>query len=226
MIKVMQTSLPARWAADKQGKDWATSMEDDTFAESFTAGMNSRGAYLARGLSKAFDFQEYNTLLDIGGGSGIYSIIILENNTDINAAIFEKAPVDKVVKYNINKRNMNDRIKVIEGDMFRDKLPAGYDIHLLSHVLHDWDFNEVRVILKNSYSSLNPGGKIIIHDAHINRTKTGPISVAEYSVLLMFLSEGKCYSIKEMKDVLKETGFKNIEYHPTIYNRSVITGVK
>jgi len=54
----------------------------------------------------------------------------------------------------------------------------------------------------------------MIHDAHINAAKNGPLPVAEYSVLLMFASEGKCYSISEM------------EYVPTVANRSVIIGEK
>jgi hypothetical protein len=41
----------------------------------------------------------------------------------------------------------------------------------------------------------------MIHDAHINAAKNGPLPVAEYSVLLMFASEGKCYSISEMEYV-------------------------
>ena len=93
-------------------------------------------------------------------------------------------------------------------------------------MLHDWDFREVRSILEKSYDNLNQDGLIIVHDAHINRTKTGPISVAEYSVLLMFLSEGKCYSITEMKDLMEEIGFKDIQYIPTILNRSIIIGRK
>jgi hypothetical protein len=110
--------------------------------------------------------------------------------------------------------------------MFRDSLPQGYDVHFLSHVLHDWDLPEVKTVLKNSYKNLSPGGIIIIHDAHINKDKTGPLSVAEYSVLLMFLSEGKCYSVTEMKDLLEEAGFRDIKYRPTILNRSAISGRK
>jgi SAM-dependent methyltransferase len=150
----------------------------------------------------------------------------LKNNPDLSAAVFEKPPVDKVALYSINKHQFDDRIKVITGDIFKESLPGGYDVHLISHVLHDWDFPEVRKILQNSYAALNPGGKVVIHDAHLHRRKTGPLSVAEYSVLLMFLSEGKCYSLTEMEEMLKEIGFKNIEYKPTVYNRSVITAIK
>jgi SAM-dependent methyltransferase len=226
MKKVLLTGKPANWAASKSGQDWATSMTDDSFAESFTAGMNSRGAYLAGGLLKAIDLSGYRKILDIGGASGIYSAALIENNPNLGATIFEKPPVDKVAAYSINRLNMNDRIDVFPGDMFRDDFPKGYDVHFLSHVLHDWDTREVKTVINNSFRTLNPGGILIIHDAHINRTKTGPISVAEYSVLLMFLSEGKCYSITEMKDILGETGFKDIEFKRTILNRSIVTGRK
>jgi predicted O-methyltransferase YrrM len=226
MEKVLLTGRPVNWAGARSGQEWARAMEDEAFAEAFTTGMDSRGDYLARGLLHALDLSGCRRVLDIGGASGIYAITLLQKHPRLSGGIFEKPPVDKAAACSVRKHGMNDRIEVIAGDVFRDRLPAGYDTHLLSHVLHDWDFPEVRSILKNSYRSLQPGGKIIIHDAHINRRKTGPVSVAEYSVLLMFLSEGKCYSVKEMEDLLTETGFNNIEVKPAAYNRSAITATK
>jgi len=226
MKKVLLTGKPANWAAGKNTKQWADSMESDDFAESFTAGMNSRGAYLADGLLNMIDFKKYKKILDIGGASGIYSITLLINYPDLNAAVFEKPPVDKLAQYTINKFGLNKRMNVVSGDMFKDNLPGGCDVHFISHVLHDWDLNEVKRVLSNSFKNLQPGGIVIIHDAHINDTKTGPVSIAEYSVLLMFLSEGKCYSTAEMKQILEEIGYKDIKYRPTILNRSIITGIK
>ncbi len=226
MKKVLLTGKPANWAASKKIKQWTSSMETDDFAQSFTAGMNSRGAYLASGLVGAVDLRKYGKILDIGGASGIYSVALLLSNPNLNASIFEKPPVDKLAQYTINKSGLSSRIKVIPGDMFEDKFPSGYDVHFISHVLHDWDFNEVKIIINNSFDDLEPGGMVIIHDAHINDTKTGPVSVAEYSVLLMFLSEGKCYSTAEMKQILEEIGFEDIKYRPTILNRSIITGIR
>jgi predicted O-methyltransferase YrrM len=226
MKKVLETGKPANWAAAKDGKDWATAMEDAAFAESFTAGMNSRGAYLANGLLKAFNLKKYQTWLDIGGASGIYTIAMCQKYPQLKAAVFEKPPVDKVAAYSIKKFGLSGRISVVAGDMFKDELPRGYDVHFISHVLHDWDLPAVKTVLKNSYRNLKPGGIIVIHDAHINESKTGPLSVAEYSVLLMFLSEGKCYSVTEMDALLNEAGFKNIEHRPTILNRSIIIARK
>jgi hypothetical protein len=61
----------------------------------------------------------------------------------------------------------------------------------------------------------------MIQDAHTNAAKNGPLPVAEYSVLLMFASEGKCYSISEMEELLAEMGFSEMKYVPTVANRSV-----
>lgn len=225
MLKVLQTGEPANWSSKKSGTDWASSMNDEKFAELFTKSMNSRGVYLANGILDCIDFSKSKRILDIGGASGIYSAVLLSKFPNLSATVFEKSPVDKVTKYFINKYSI-DNMDVIIGDMFENNFPNDYDVHLISHVLHDWDINSVEKILRNSYNSLKSGGTIIIHDAHINAMKNGPISVAEYSVLLMFSTYGKCYSIMELKELLEKIGFKNIVLKNTIINRSVIIANK
>ena len=225
MFKVLQTGQPANWSANKSGKDWSSSMNDTEFAESFTKSMNSRGIYLANGLLKCIDFLKAKKILDIGGASGIYSAVILQKYKHLSATVFEKSPVDEVTKFFIKKYSIKN-MDVITGNMFEDEFPSNYDIHLISNVLHDWDVDRVEKILHNSYKNLSSGGTLIIHDAHINETKDGPVSVAEYSVLLMFSTYGKCYSINELKTILENIGFINIELKNTILNRSVIIARK
>jgi hypothetical protein len=106
--------------------------------------------------------------------------------------------------------------------MFTDPFPGGCDIHLFSNVLHDWDVDRVEQLLRKSFAALPPGGMIVVHDAHINAEKTGPLPVAAYSVLLMTITEGKCYSVKEMGGYLEHAGFREISYFPTAADRSVM----
>ena len=73
---------------------------------------------------------------------------------------------------------------------------------------------------------LAPGGLLVVHDAHINTDKTGPLHVAEYSALLMHITEGKCYSIAEMETYLTEVGFVEPKFIPTAAARSLITARK
>lgn len=226
MYDVLKTNIPASWSAKHDESDWHKAMENENFAEIFSAGMDSRGAYFAPALAKKFDFSKYNSLLDIAGATGIYSACIKAIYPDIKTAVFEKTPVDSVAKISLSKRGLYEKIDVIGGDMFRNDLITGFDIHLYSHTFHDWGIEEIRQLVKKSYKSLNKNGIIMIHDAHINREKTGPLSVAEYSILLMFSTYGKCYSVGELEEILLSEGFSDVQYQPIIGNRSIITGKK
>lgn len=107
-----------------------------------------------------------------------------------------------------------------------DGLPSGYDVHLFSNVLHDWDRGNVERVLARSFQALTPGGSIAIHDTHINASKTGPLEVAEYSVLLMYSTEGKCYSVSELCALLEAAGFVDVDFLPMKCHRSLITAEK
>ena len=225
-LQVLRTDKPANWGSFKSEKDWATAMEDETFAQNFTAAMDCRGVYLGLALAKALDLGAYKSLLDIAGGSGIYACSIVAHHPQLSATVFEKAPVDKVAAAAIAKRGYTDKVRVIEGDMFKGELPAGFDVHLISNVLHDWNEKTVAQILAKSHAALAPGGLLVIHDVHINEEKTGPLPNAAYSCLLMHSSEGKCYSSSELYPMLRRAGFEKFEFRPTVVDRSLVTARK
>jgi hypothetical protein len=85
---------------------------------------------------------------------------------------------------------------------------------------------EVRRLLAASHRALPPGGLLVIHDAFINATKTGPLPVAEYSALLMHSTQGKCYSEAEYAALLREAGFEPGRYFPTAADRGAMTALK
>jgi SAM-dependent methyltransferase len=201
-------------------------MEDEAFANSFTAAMDCRGVFLGQALAKAVDLGARKRLFDIGGGSGIYSCSLVAHFKNLQAAVFEKPPVDKVAQRAIANRGFTDRVQVIAGDMFKEALPTGFDVHLISNVLHDWDVPEARKILRASATALAPGGLLIVHDAYINADKTGPLPVAAYSAMLMHSTEGKCYSTGEMQEFLTELGLMNFKYQPTAADRGIVTATK
>jgi hypothetical protein len=123
----------------------------------------------------------------------------------------------------IARRGFADRIGVVAADMFRDPFPRDFDAHLWSNVLHDWDVPAVRVLLAASAAALPPGGLVIIHDAFLNPAKDGPLHVAEYSVTLAHATHGRCYSVREFQDWLREAGFSDIHHTDTAAARGLIT---
>jgi len=198
-------------------------MEDDAFARRFTAAMDCRGLYLGQALAATLALSGRSRLLDVGGGSGIYACAIAARHPHMRATVLDQAPVQRIASTLVAERGFAGRIDVVAADFHAVPLPAGYDVHLFSNVLHDWDEPEVRHLLAASFRNLAPGGLLVIHDAFINADKTGPIPVAEYSVLLMHASQGKCYATSEYERMLGAAGFVDCRYQDTVADRGVMT---
>ena len=131
--------------------------------------------------------------------------------------------MDLVARRSVESKGMSSRVNVIAGNMF-DGLPKGYNVHLFANAFHDWDTDSVTHLAANSFRSLESGGLIAVFDAHLNETKNGPLAVAEYSCLLMHSTEGRCYSTKEIGDILASVGFLQIEVMDVAADRTLITG--
>jgi predicted nicotinamide N-methyase len=223
LLGVLRTGKPANWGSRPNEKDWHRAMETEEFATQFTAAMDCRGVYLAQAVAKAVDLSKHRQLLDIAGGSGIYACSLAAHYPQLAAAVFEKPPVDAIARRAIASRGYAERVTVVAGDMLKDRLPSDADVHLFSNVLHDWDEPVVRQLLSKSFEALASPGRIMIHDAFLNADKNGPLHVAEYSVLLMHSSEGRCYSISEMAQYLTDAGFRDVAYAAAAAARGVMT---
>lgn len=218
-LQVLKTDKPANWGGDKAALDWHKAMETEAFSRSFTAAMDCRGQYLGQAMAKKLDLKGRKHLLDIGGGSGIYACSLVAHHAGLGATVLDQSPVDRIARRCIEERGYSDRVSVATGDMFKDALPTDCDVHLFSNVLHDWGVAEVKELLAISHKALPAGGLLIIHDAFINTEKTGPLPVAEYSALLMHSTQGKCYSVGEYAELLREVGFEPGAYTDTAADR-------
>jgi len=117
-------------------------------------------------------------------------------------------------------------ISFIAGDFHADSIGSVYDLVLLSQVFHAFSAEENIALLRKCRAAINPGGRVVIQEFPINEDRTSPPHSALFSVNMLVATEkGRCYSPKEMKQWLSETGFKNIvvkNLHETI----VIIGKK
>lgn len=207
LLRVLRTDKPANWGSQSSQPDWHKAMEKPDFARQFTRAMDCRGVFLAQALARDLPIGGSRSLLDIAGGSGIYACSLCAHFPELTATVLEKPPVDAICAGAIAERGFADRVRVVAGDMLAGPLPRGHDLHLYSNVLHDWDVGIVRDLIVRSFEALPAGGRLLIHDAFLNRRKDGPLHVAEYSVMLMHATQGRCYGIGELEGWLREAGF-------------------
>lgn len=226
LSSVLRTGRPADWAGATGARNWEERLAEADFAATFTAAMDARAAFLGPALAGALADVPARRVLDVAGGSGAYARAIVDRAPDVRATVLERPPVDAVARRLLTAGGHGDRIDVVAGDMFADPLPPDHDVHLFSHVLHDWGEPQVRQLLSASFAALTPGGWLVDHDAHLNEAKTGSLPVAEYSVLLMHSTPGKCWSLGELGAMLDDAGFVDVAWRSTAGDRSAILARK
>lgn len=197
----------------------------DDLAERFTRAMHSTSMGAALAWPELVDLSASHVMLDIGGGSGAHAIGAVRRWPDLRAVIFERPNVCAVAGEYIAKYGLGARIGSVCGDMWTDPFPAA-DLHFYSMIYHDWPPEKCRFLTEKSFRSLDPGGRLIIHEMLYNDDRTGPFSAAAFSVSMLLMTEGRQYSGKELTVMLGEAGFVDLEVKPTFGYWSLVTGRK
>jgi 2-polyprenyl-3-methyl-5-hydroxy-6-metoxy-1,4-benzoquinol methylase len=163
-------------------------------------------------------------LIDVGAGTGIYSIALLQKNPGLRAVVLDRPEVLKVAQEMARAYGVADRLQTQPADMFRDPLPSDADVVLLSNILHDWDVPDCRALIAKCSGSLRPGGQLLIHDVFLNDALDGPLPIALYSAALFCLTEGRAYSVAEYSSWLTAAGLMPGPVTPTLIHCGVLPG--
>ena len=206
----------------REGLDSA--MEQEQSARRLTLALAGRAKNVAPVLADRVPFGN-ETLLDVGGGTGIYAIACLRRHPGLKAIVFDRPEVLKVAAEFAAEYGVADRLECRAGDMFRDALPPA-DAILLSNVLHDWDVPECEQLVNRCAAALPAGGRLLIHDVFLNDDLDGPLPVALYSASLFSLTEGRAYSGREYRGWLNNAGLVAADIVPTLVHCGVLTGTK
>jgi acetylserotonin N-methyltransferase len=199
------------------------SLED---ARWVTEGMHLQSLPAAVALARLGDFTGVEHLLDVGGGSGCFSIALAARNPQMRFTILELPPVCSVAREYVAEAGMQERVRMHAADMFRDPWPAGPDVHFFSNIFHGWDRDLCLELARRSFESLPPGGRIDLHEALLNDARDGPLTVALFSLAMMLNGEGKQYTAGELREMLEECGFRGVRVTPTYGYYSLVTGHK
>ncbi|EMI17154.1 O-methyltransferase family 2 [Rhodopirellula maiorica SM1] len=202
-----------------------SAMDAEATARHFTLALAGRAKNVAPALADVLPIDNAQTLLDLGGGTGIYSYALLQKHPQLRAVVFDRPDVLKVAKEFAETYGVSDRAELHPGNMFADPLPEHVDAILLSNILHDWDVPECKQLIRRCVETLKPGGRLFIHDVFLNDALDGPLPIALYSAALFSLTEGRAYSEAEYRSWMTEAGLRTQSKVPTLVHCGVIEGV-
>jgi len=200
--------------------------EKDKNTRIFTRGMHSASIAPALVWPEAIDLSRTRKMLDIAGGSGAHSIGAALKWPNLKATIFDIAPVCEVAQEYIVHHGLQNRLSTVIGDMWNDLFPSA-DLHFYSLIYHNYSPEKNHTLTKKSFDSLEPGGRIVIHQFLFNENRTEPFSTAAYNIIMqIWCAGGQEYAGKELSDMLAEAGFVDIEVISTFGYWSIVTGRK
>jgi len=176
--------------------------------ESFIMGMHNLTVFRTESLAKALGLKGIKKMLDLGGGPGTNAIAMAKKG--IQSTVFDLPETINIAK-KVARREGVKGIRFIAGDFHVDSIGSGYDLILLSQIFHAFSAEENIALLRKCNTAVNLGGKVVVQEFPINDNRTSPPHSALFSVnMLVGTERGMCYSPKEIKRWLAETGFKNI----------------
>jgi precorrin-6B methylase 2 len=202
-------------------------MDQEESARHLTLSLAGRGKNVAPRLAERVPLDRAKLLVDVGGGSGIYSVAYLRKHPNLRAIVWDRPEVLKVAEEFARQYGVADRLACLPGDMFADPVPVGADVVLLSNILHDWDVPECQRLVSRCADALPAGGRLLVHDVFLNDAHDGPLAIALYSASLFSLTEGRAYSAAEFRQMLSAAGLRPAkEIVPTLIHCGVLVGMK
>ena len=122
---------------------------------------------------------------------------------------------------------MADRVALCPGSFHDRVLPAGNDAIWLSQILHSQDEAGCRQLIENSFTALNPGGRLLVHEFLLDGTKTAPTTAAIFAVHMLVMTEGgRAYSEDEIAGWMTDAGFTDITVRRVSPDTAVVDGRK
>ncbi len=193
----------------------------------FIAAMHQRATAQATTTIRLLDLSGVHKTLDVGAGSGAYSIALAKAKKDVAATAFDLRDVIPLTRSYVRAAQLTNRFKFLEGDFKIDPLGSGYDLILLSAIIHMNSPAENIALFKKCVKALNPGGQLVIQDWVMSPDRTRPAAGAFFAMnMLISTVAGDTFTETEIKGWMKRAGLSRIARRPTPFESALMIGWK
>jgi 2-polyprenyl-3-methyl-5-hydroxy-6-metoxy-1,4-benzoquinol methylase len=196
--------------AVRDGRAWLAAGED--YTRHIILAMHEYAMGPGRDVVSRLALPGRRRLLDVGGGAGSYSILLAETHPELRAVVFDLPAVVSIAREVVAQHGLSDRVTTQAGNYHEDGLGTGYDVVLLSNMLHQEDPDTCRRLLAKAADALDDGGTLIVQQSFLNRDRTGPVwAVLQSLQLLVSYEGGRTYTTEDILEMLPGAGFERAE---------------
>lgn len=211
LTEALKTGLPQNETKHSGEPMFAKLYEDPARLEQFMNAMSGVSAGNFKEFARKFDFSNYQTLCDIGGATGQLSCMVAAAHPHMRCTSFDLPKVVPIAEQKIEQAGLTDRVTAVGGDFFADPLPKA-DVITMGMILHDWNLEKKKALIRKAYDALPPGGAFVVIEALIDdaRRENAFGLLMSLNMLIEF-GDAFDYSGADFTGWCREAGFRDFE---------------
>ena len=207
---------PAAGPIDDRGGEWLAA---------FIEAMHARAAATAPDLARLIDLDGVGRVLDVGGGSGVYSMAFARTRDGVSATVFDLPNVVPLTRQYVAREGLGDRIDTAVGDYTTDPLPGGYDLVFLSAIIHSNSPGQNAALIGKCAAALNPGGRVAVVDFIMDDDRAAPAHGTLFALNMLVATEaGDTYTQREVGAWMTSAGLDDIVHRDTPFGTGLVIG--
>jgi predicted transcriptional regulator/predicted O-methyltransferase YrrM len=209
---------PVRKHVEDRGTDWL---------DAFIAAMHWRGVKQAEAVASLLDLRSVGCVLDVGGGSGAFSMAFVRANDRLRAFVFDLPSVVPITRRCVEEAGLSDKISMIAGNYETDHLGTGYDLVFLSAVIHSNPPEGNAALLRKCAAAANTNGRVAVLDYIVDEDRVHPPAGALFALnMLVSTQGGDTYTESDVRGWMSAAGLTSIIRKNTQFGASMLIGTK
>ena len=226
LTTALRTGLPQNEVSRGEPDLFATLYAHPTRLKGFLRAMSgiSRGANVA--IASQFPWAHYKTVADAGCAQGDLVVQVALKNPHLACTGFDLPEVAPIFEEYVEEHSLTPRVNFQPGNFFNDPLPRA-DVLMMGHILHDWNVEEKRMLIRKAYDALPEGGALIVYDAMIDdERRQNAFGLMMSLNMLIETYGGFDYTGADCVGWLKEAGFRDARVEHLVGPDSMAVGIK
>jgi len=199
---------------NRASESWKNGTLSAERAQLITAYMHAHSFPSAVGFARRMELQGVRHLLDVGAGSGCFSIALALRHPHTRCTLLDLPAVCEIAASWVREYGLSNRITTLPANFFSDEWPRGHDAVLFSNILHDWGMPRCEYLLKQAFESLPSGGQVLVHEMLLGDDGSD-LAASCLSLQMVAGTQGKQFTPGELEALLICSGFEDIRFTHT-----------
>jgi hypothetical protein len=184
----------------------------------------SRGANMA--IADRFPWADYKTVVDAGPAQGDLIVQVALKNSHLSCIGFDLPEVGPIFEEYMEANGLSSRVQFQGGSFFTDPLPRA-DVVMMGHILHDWDLDEKRMLIRKAYEAVPDGGALMVYESLIDDDRSKNAFGLMMSLNMLIETPGGFdYTGADCIGWMKEAGFREARVEHLHGPESMAIGIK